>query len=639
MENELENGYGKGTIPEKKKGAVQPLPITSMKFIPAYYREIDSMGVIEEILEKDGQSFESQQGEFIHCTPLDLHSLPPEIVEENKETRNFILKNLEKEDESEVEKMLPLLSECLRDAKKYYQEYLHIRFPREIQNLNEFRDMESVYAFLKKTKTLKSGDGVGYMPFYCALASRIKVYLEFKKKELQGLVSENAYLKKKLFDVYEDEEGMPKVNIIFNRKIDKDWDRVGVNLDDNTDHSFIDVNLGARGKEEHRAICKMSKKPELDLTKIINDGIGVRFEVAENDLMRFVSFLVSFLERNFKRDKEEECIFVNKNLLNSRQEKMLEPLLEEYGIRFKPDDNSSSNKRFRAGYIKGHIYLPKEGEEGNMKISRPFEIQVSTIGNENEKKLSRHEVYEGTQKLSAISRDFGSFPEEYLDTIVHEASEKTKEVSRLGGWVSEEDIKEYYLKNFITPVRSKGGRGVPRYCSNEHLKRWQIAGIFPEGIDIMEGKEGKPIQRERGIPGDIAKERKRKQAEQEKIEGVKRTILRIFVPENISVSREIWEEVVEGIADVIDYIDDEVLLWDFLKEFVRDFGKRKRFCENNAECINPVMSTEEYMNFFWQSKEQNISEIIENEKIQENLMNLLEKVVLEYTKEEQKRTI
>ncbi len=407
----------------------------------------------------------SVEGENI--TPLDYFSTP-EDISENKMKK--LIANILGIEANEVKNNLEKIEKCLEESKEFITQVLKQSLPREILNINSFKSIKDLMRFLSHTKTLKNNDKMGYAPFYCAVVSVMLAIWEYHKENFQNLKNEATYVDEKIFE--ETEDGSANFRF-FQAQKDPAWSYIGIFTDKK---KMISAGYSYRGKGEQSGILKVIKTPELNAKEIITDGVGLKFEVNSiEDAKKLIEFLSQYFEKKFQAEK-----MIISNIGNLASEKDLEEIkknLKDYEIHCSGfNKNRHSNKHWQALKLEGIIRLPKNGEEGRIMVTRNFEIQITLVNNKNESGMARHEIYKGVQKLSAYTRLFGSFTEEYLDMICEEASQESG--------ISSAKIKRYIQKYFLVKLKTTRHKKV-KYASKEHIKRWQKTGKMPSAIQII----------------------------------------------------------------------------------------------------------------------------------------------------------
>ncbi len=398
-----------------------------------------------------------------NITPIDFFSTCPhlndgEIIEA---IENYL-------DVESLESKIELLNQSLEYSKGYLQNYLLLTLPNEVKNLDKIKDVADVLKIFKKTAAHKAGESTGLSPAYCALVKVIAASFEFRKKEMEGLIKESAYLYEEMFKPYEGIQNFHR-----KRSIRGGYDQTMV-FDHRTNNA-IDVDSYFRGKNEDSFVTKFINKPEETSREAQKDGIGFKFEVkTAEDIKKLIPFLAEFFERRFGA---EDLIFENTSLLDAGGVDEVRKKMEERSIQplIKNDINPHSNPDYRSFKINGGLIVPVGGDVNGMKIKRKFEIQIVLTNNSNETGFSDHFIYDGKKKLSAVTRLLGSFTEEYLDNISGEAS--------AGSGMSEKKIKDHYKENFLTLVKVVGSTK-KRYAFKSVVKRFSKAGIFDEDVKI-----------------------------------------------------------------------------------------------------------------------------------------------------------
>ncbi|MBU2025956.1 MAG: hypothetical protein ABIC19_02840 [Patescibacteria group bacterium] len=442
------------------------LPHESASFIKAFYQHlpVEMEKLLLEAIQKGGISRNEE-----NITPLDFFSLNPNI--RNDELKALISSRM---GISNPEKTVETISEIFQKSKQYLTEYLHVNLPKEIENLNEFKNWQSVLEFLRKTGTLGRKEKMTFSPYYCATASVMLAEWEYEKEGFQHLMKESTYVFNQLFE--KDKNNISRFHRV--QIFADNLDRVGI-LDYQGD--WIKAKMNFRGKNRQSLINKMIIKPETTADEIIKDGIGVKIELEDvPHVLKVAQFLPQYLKENFGA---QTILFENKGILNpaAKETAKLKETLETRGASLVEDNNEYSGKRFKNASIVCKINIPAKGEKGGMKVQRNLEIQLLPVDSKRSKGMTKHPIYKGIQKLAAYSRLFGSFGDKYLDLICQEAHKETN--------ISPDKIKNYILETFIVPLETTK-KGRKKYGWKSHLERLSKAGLLPPQINkIMKARQ------------------------------------------------------------------------------------------------------------------------------------------------------
>ncbi len=368
-----------------------------------------------------------------------------------------------------LEDKIEEINRSLENSKIYIEEYLHMSLPKEIQNLEKLKNTDDALKIFKKTAVSKNGKNIGLSPAYCAMVSVLAAAFEFDKKEMRGLVNESAALYENMFS------GKDSAIRNFHKieNIKQGYDKSAV-FDELSGKIFI-VDSYFRGKNENSFITKFISKPETTSEEVAKDGIGFKFEVkSTHDAAGLVPFLARYFKEKFAADN---FIFENTNFFDHNAIKEIETAVKKNRNDFltQNDFNKHANPNFECFKINGSLSTRKDGDVQGMKIRRRFEIQIVLSNNMNESGFSNHFIYEGSKKLFAATRLFGSFTERYLDLICDEAS--------AGSGISAKKIKNYFKNNFIVEVKAKG-YDKKRYANKHCARRFINSGIFSGDMEI-----------------------------------------------------------------------------------------------------------------------------------------------------------
>jgi hypothetical protein len=468
----------KRQIDELESPEVETLPVNKLGVPRAFYEISDrTNSLVNRLMKSQGRgvSVSTERGRFVNITPVDFFSLPPDASDADllEFTRSML--GVDDLDEKAIEK----LSGCLNPAKDFFKNYLHVSFPKEIDKLEEIRGREGLLRLLRKTKALSAHDK-GFSPMYCALVKAMYAEWLYQDAEFQNLVSEGGYFYEKVF------QGSPEGYGRFHklRPLDKKWDVVSITGDD----YHLLANVSSRNKDHDRCLCKFLRKPEDDILSAITDGIGLRFEVgSREDGVRLLKMMMSELHETHGVEDAfeiEHTHYFCEDCPKERCGRGLEEIAEYLGIQytFKDNENPHANEKFESLSFKTKAPVPQGGGDGAMVVKRPLEVQVVLKGNENEVKFSSHEIYEAVQKLSVVTRLFGSFSEEYLDLICLEASQRLSlEESRNKSKLTPEKIKKYIIENQISSTHLKRS-GKKYYTADDQFERWESASMIPSAI-------------------------------------------------------------------------------------------------------------------------------------------------------------
>jgi len=413
----------------------------------------------KKILDEEGIEINN-----VNVTSLDLFFIPRNL---NEDQKYKLIANKLKIDQSNLVNNLPNISSLWKKAKKFYQDYFFqgietkYIFPREIENLENFKELDELGKTLSKATILKKDDRIGFGHIYCALFKLMIAFREYEIGKFDGFMKESEYMAKKIFN--ESSDG----NIYFHKIKDETdgWLKTLIYLPEK--EKSIKTNFNFRGKNQESLIAKLGNKPEFSTEEIIKDGIGLKFEVEKSeDAKNLLVFLCQFLENNFNIQR---ITFENISLFEKKQLEKLKEKLNNLNVNFVSEKNPSSNKRFQAAKIVGKIKIPQDGIKGKMIIERNFEIQIVLTDNKNETGFTQHKIYKQVQRLSLFSRLLGPFNEKYLDFVCEKAQEETN--------ISKEKIKLYIINNFLLKINSNK-RKISRYIFKEHFQRWKKAELI-----------------------------------------------------------------------------------------------------------------------------------------------------------------
>lgn len=468
----------KKKLDKLRSSEVETLPVNKLGVPRAFYETSEKTNnLIGKLMQSQGRgvSVSTESGKSVNITPVDFFSLPPDSSDDEllEFTRSML--GVDELDEKAIEK----LSGCLKSAKDFFKNYLHISFPREIENLEEIRGGDGLLKLLRKTKALSPHDS-GFSPMHCALVKAMYAEWLYQDAEFQNLVSEGGYFYDKIF------QGSPEGYGRFHKlkPLDKKWDVVSIAGDD----YHLLANVSSRNKDHDRCLCKFLRKPEDDILSANTDGIGLRFEVgSREDGVALLQLKIGELSETHGVEDTfeiEHTHFFGEHCSEERCGTGLREIAECLGISytFKDNDNPHVNEKFESLSFKTRVPVPQGGVAGAMVVNRPLEVQIVLKENENEIKFSSHEIYEAVQKLSVVTRMFGSFSEEYLDLICQEASQRLSlENSGVKSKLTPEKIKNYIIENQISSTHLKRS-GKKYYTADDQLERWESASMIPSAI-------------------------------------------------------------------------------------------------------------------------------------------------------------
>jgi len=439
--------------PEAKKMPYQRwYPVTDL------YRNAPDKKQFMDAMKKGGININGE-----NITPLDFFSTGSDLNDE--EIIEAIQDYLGGEN---LDGKTELINQSLEKSKDYIENYLHRKLPKEIENLERLKNVNDLVKIFKKTSTAKKGEGVGLSPAYCALISVAAASFEFRKKEMDGLIKESAYLYEEMFRLMGGVQNFHRL-----RSAEGGYDRIMVFDDTNNNTIYVDSYF--RGKNEDGFVTKFINEPEETAEKASKDGIGFKFEAKSvKDVEKLVPFFTEYFTKKFGAGN---FVFENTKLLDSKGINGVRERIERGTTQFLITDraNPRSNPNFRSFKINGALNVPMAGDPSRMKIKRNFEIQIVLTDNSNETGFSNHFVYEGAKKLSAATRLFGSFTREYLDIICEEAGAGSK--------LSGEKIKNYFKENLLAEIKVAGSEK-KRYATKYTAERFSKTGRFTEEIKI-----------------------------------------------------------------------------------------------------------------------------------------------------------
>jgi hypothetical protein len=432
-----------------------------------YYTNQEIEKTSKDVLMESGRSINEE-----NITPIDLFSIPEGLSQEEK--IQIISKNLRMEGE-DLAKNLPKISRYWRESRDFLKNFLlfgsgenHQLPSKEIEELNNFKNVEELIKTLDKATVIKKKDKLVYSPLYCALANLMIAHSEFEGRKLQGLKNESQYMVNKFFEKGPD--GVAPFNLT-GKEEDEDWSRVGILL---SEDSYEGARFSFRGKTKNSTIMKLAKDPASSTESMIRDGIGLRFEVSNTDkIKKIFDFICRF---TIDRFKAYDLVLENVNLLNETEQEEFSSQLKQYEVRYEKQENPSSSPDYKCVKIRGKIRIPENGKEGNLILPRDFEVQMVPTDNKNETGLNQNKIYKRVQKLSLFTRLFGSFSEEYLNRICQEASEASG--------ISTSRIKDHIIRHYLAKLVPSPESTKIKYVSYDQFQRWEKAGIIPSGINI-----------------------------------------------------------------------------------------------------------------------------------------------------------
>ena len=417
----------------------------------------------------------------INVTPLDFFSTARNLT--NTEIEEAIAGYLEVDS---IGNNIEALNDALYYSREYTTNYLLRKLPREIMNL-QIKNTQDVLRIFKKTSTLKLRENQGFGPAYCELIKTMVGNFMFDKKELQYLIKETEYFYNEMFNSRRDERPL---NVI--KKFPGDYDKIiGVQFGDLIlpGKSPVMAEAYYRGKSRNSFITKFLIKPDSNVQEAVKDGIGLKMEADDRESIKSLMGMVLrelFLQFNVQKVEIENTRLFNPEMMMRLEQQIrdfvenLKYTLEDIGsknlITITEDNNPHSDSQFRAIKIcEGELNIPRGGVQGAMTVNRNFEVQFVLSNNSNEDNFSNHYVYEAKKKLAATTRNIGTFPENYLDTIVHEASYK----SGLGF----DNIKQHFLDNFLSNVISSRGKA-KRFVVKKRVLELMETEMFYKGVQL-----------------------------------------------------------------------------------------------------------------------------------------------------------
>ncbi len=418
----------------------------------------------------------------VTITPLDFFSTSKELTD--AEIKDAIAYYLEIDNiDSNIEK----INEALYHSRKYIEDYLLRKLPREINNL-EIKNTQDVLKIFRKTSTLKARERQGFAPAYCELIKTISANFMFEKEELQYLMKETKFVYNELFDKAAD---VQPINIV--HRLPNGYDKiVGVQIDDLIlpGEKMVMADAYYRGKSRDSFVTKFLIKPDNSVQEAIKDGIGLKMEadspIAINSLMGmilrelFLRFHVQNvnIENTHLFDDEQMSILKKqiKIFLNNLEQILNSTNSSSRTINVINDSNVYSDSHFRAIKIcEGKIDVPRGGIRSATPMSRNFEVQFVLSSNSNESGFSNHHVYDAKKKLAVTTRNIGPFSEKYVDAIVYEASYKSG--------LRFDDIKKYFLNEILSKIIVPSTR-TKRFVVKKRVLDLMATGIFYQGVKL-----------------------------------------------------------------------------------------------------------------------------------------------------------
>lgn len=400
------------------------------------------------------------RNQTLNVTMSDTFSLFPEISDD--QIRVMVKKELRRgKEDPELHKALSpeevsLFRQHLESAENFIGSVLFTRLPSEIQHLHLSIKNEASIVELLRRLVPKSRTTSPYAPLICAILKVAISYNEVDKKAFKSFKAEKEFLEDRLFA-----DGRFQILDIADR----------VQVTDNKES--IRFSYASRGKEMEGVVLKMTRKPEEDAEKVIRDGIGFEIEVEEKDLVKLVPVIITMLLRLEADPGSLEL--ENKNMVSAASWPDVSSAISEgakkanstslRNLKCTTQINPHSAKQYRAIHLTGRILIPDQGKTGNMKRSKPVEIKFVYKGNKNNED---HPLFKAKQKLSVITRLFGSIKNHQLENVIQEAA--------LSMDISERDAREQILPfleqiEFKQSPKAESIRG-KRTGSSEPVRRW-----------------------------------------------------------------------------------------------------------------------------------------------------------------------
>ncbi len=417
----------------------------------------------------------------VNITPLDFFSTTRDLTNEEIEEAIAGYLNIEN-----VGSNIENIDRALHDSKEYIMKYLLRKLPREIMNL-QIKSTQDVLKIFRKTSTLKPRENQGFGPAYCDLIKTMVGNFMFDKKELQYLIKETEYFYNEMFNGHGD---VRPLNVI--SRLPRDYDKiVGVQIDDLIlpGKNPVTAETYYRGKSRNSFVTKFLIKPDSNVQEAIKDGIGLKIEADDRESIKSLMGMTLrelFLQFNIQKVEIENTRLFNPEMM-IKLERQIKDFVENLTyvlekadtknlITITEDNNPHSDSLFRAIKIcEGELEIPRGGVQGAMSIRRNFEVQFVLSNNSNEDHFSNHYVYEAKKKLAATTRGIGTFPESYLDTVVHEASYN----SGLGF----DSIKKHFLNTILSNVISSRSRA-KRFVVKERVLELMTTEMFYSNVKL-----------------------------------------------------------------------------------------------------------------------------------------------------------
>ena len=397
-----------------------------------------------------------------------------------------------------IESYIENLDNALYHSRKYITDYLLRQLPREITNL-EINKVEDIIKIFRKTSTLKPRERQGLGPAYCELIKVIAANFMFEAKELQYLIKETEYVYNKLFATNGDQA--QSLHII--NKMPSGYDQiVAVQLDDLklTGSRTVICEGYYRGKSRNSFVTKFLIKPESSITEAVKDGIGLKMEAdSKEDIKSLIGIILREL---FLRFKIQSVALENTRLFSQQEYAVMQNDIKLFSdklalrlasmtniddtvnadelIKIIRDDNPHSAANFRAIKIcDGSISVPLGGVSEAMSINRNFEIQFVLSSNSNEDGFSNHYVYEAKKKLTATTRNLGSFPVSYLDKVALEASQKAG--------LGYDNVRQHLYNTMLVKITTPKSKAI-RLAVSKQTIRLMEAEMFPGSLKLQQIK-------------------------------------------------------------------------------------------------------------------------------------------------------
>jgi len=362
------------------------------------------------------------------------------------------------------------IQEGIQIAKDYWDNDLMMKPKKSRDNESWERDTPKLLSNLNSEK-LTNQQKIDLFYDFIMLARKTRKGCYFVKTLIASLEAQKIGFEELKEDTKEFTKDLIDTNGYTTEKTDEKWRSV--------EKGNLRAKQTSRTKSINRIITKLLNRPKFDVETAINDGVGIRVEVANKE--DALKMLVDFGKRLNHMGAHSIVIRTRKLLADEFQtDKALKTNSPINGIKkliWTQRDLPKSEEFFEDARIVGIV-------DTEQKNGRQFEIQFVRVGNTNESGLSHHSIWEQMQLAKAKARIQGYITEEEINEFINKA-------------LTEVSNRDELMKEVNHERKREGKKELTKGSFNSWYSSWKkrmLEGITKRFMDeAVEYEKGKFI--------------------------------------------------------------------------------------------------------------------------------------------------